>query len=82
LTVKPTNHEDAHRPLEKSHNLAASLSHVETRQVRNDYMLRWDGKFYRSSARRSRADCGKLMCGWSSGWTDRWRRAMASGIYR
>ena len=46
LTVEPANPDDAHRPLEKSHHLAASLSHVETRQVRNDYTLRWDGKFY------------------------------------
>jgi transposase len=46
LTVEPANADDAHRPLEKSHNLAASLSHVETRQVRNDYTLQWDGEFY------------------------------------
>jgi transposase len=46
LTVEPANPDDAHRPLDKSHNLAASLSHVETRQVRPDYTLRWDGKFY------------------------------------
>jgi transposase-like protein len=46
LTVEPANPDDAHRPLGKSHNLAASLSHVETRQVRNDYTLRWDGKLY------------------------------------
>ena len=39
LTVEPANPDDAHRPLDKSHNLAASLSHVETRQVRNDYTL-------------------------------------------
>jgi hypothetical protein len=26
--------------------LAGSLSHVETRQVRPDYTLRWDGKLY------------------------------------
>jgi hypothetical protein len=45
-TVKPVSSDDAHRPLDKSHNLAASLSHVETRQVRNDYTLRWDGKLY------------------------------------
>jgi hypothetical protein len=32
--------------LDKSHNLAASLSHVEPRQVRNDYTLRWNGKLY------------------------------------
>jgi transposase len=46
LTVEAVNPDDAHRPLDKSHNLAASLSHVETRQVRPDYTLRWDGKFY------------------------------------
>jgi hypothetical protein len=46
LTVEAAHPEDAHRPLENSHNLAASLSHVETRQVRNDYTLRWDGKLY------------------------------------
>jgi transposase len=46
LTVKAANPDDAHRPLDKSHNLAASLSHVETRQVRPDYTLRWDSKLY------------------------------------
>ena len=46
LTVEAANEDDAHRPLEKSHHLAASLSHVETRQVRNDYTLHWDGKLY------------------------------------
>src|SRR5450755_3260116 len=46
LTVEPAHPDDAHRRLDKSHNLAASLSHVETRQVRNDYTLRWDGKLY------------------------------------
>ena len=46
LTVEAANADDAHRPLEKSHNLSASLSHVETRQVRNDYTLRWEGKLY------------------------------------
>jgi hypothetical protein len=46
LTVDAANPDDAHRPLDKSHNLAASLSHVEARQVRNDYTLRWDGKLY------------------------------------
>jgi DNA-binding Lrp family transcriptional regulator len=47
LTVEPASSDDAHRPLEKSHNLAASLSHVETRQVRNDYTFRWYGELYR-----------------------------------
>jgi hypothetical protein len=46
LTVEPANLDNAHRPLEKSDNLPASLSHVETRQVRPDYTLRWNGKFY------------------------------------
>jgi hypothetical protein len=46
LTVEAANPDDAHRPLGKSHNLAASLSHVETRQVRSDYTLRWGGKLY------------------------------------
>lgn len=46
LTVEPANADDAHRPLEKSHRLASSLSYVETRQVRPDYTLRCDGKLY------------------------------------
>jgi hypothetical protein len=46
LTVEAANPDDAHRPLEKSHNLASSLSHVETRQVRSDYTLPWEGKLY------------------------------------
>lgn len=46
MTVEAANPDDAHRPLEKSQNLAASLSYVETRRVRPDYTLRWDGKLY------------------------------------
>jgi transposase len=46
LTVEPASADNAHRPLEKSHSLAASLSYVETRQVRPDYTVRWDGKLY------------------------------------
>jgi len=46
LTTEAANPDDAHRRLEKSHHLAASLSHVETRQVRPDYTLRWDGRLY------------------------------------
>jgi hypothetical protein len=46
MTVEAANSDDAHRPLDKSHDLAASLSHVETRQVRPDYTLRWDGRLY------------------------------------
>jgi transposase len=46
MTVEAANADDAHRPREKSQSLAASLSYVETRQVRPDYTLRWDGKLY------------------------------------
>ena len=51
MTVEPANADDAHRPLEKSHNLAASLSYVEQRQVRSDYTLRWHGKLYQIGRR-------------------------------
>lgn len=51
MTVEAANPDDAHRPLEKSHNLAASLSQVETRQVRPDYTLRWEGKLYQIERR-------------------------------
>jgi hypothetical protein len=46
LTVEAAHSDDAHRPLDRSHNLAASLSHVETRQVQNDYTFSIDGKRY------------------------------------
>ena len=44
MTVEPAHPDDAHRPLDKSHNLAASLSHVEIRQVRPDYTIPLDGE--------------------------------------
>ncbi len=46
LTVEPANPDDAHRPLDKSHHLAASLSHVETRQVEKNYTLWVDAQLY------------------------------------
>ena len=46
LTVEPANDDDAHRRLEKGLPLAAALSHVEMRQVRNDYTLRFEGQLY------------------------------------
>jgi hypothetical protein len=46
LTVEAANPDDAHRRMNESHCLEASLSHVETRQVRRDYTLRWDGRLY------------------------------------
>ncbi len=55
MTGEAANPDDAHRRLDKSHNLAAALSHVETRQVRNDYTLRWDGNLYPIERRAVRA---------------------------
>jgi transposase len=46
LTAEPAHSDDAHRPLDKSHNVAAALSRVETRQVRNDYTIPMDGDLY------------------------------------
>ena len=47
LAVMPANADDAHRPLEKHHDLAATLSHVEDRRVNNDYTFRLDARTYR-----------------------------------
>ena len=47
LAVVPANADDAHRPLEKQHDLAAILSHVEERRVNNDYTFPWGPKTYR-----------------------------------
>jgi len=46
LTVAPAQADDAHRPLSQEHDLAAILSHVEPRQVMNNYTLSYDGKIY------------------------------------
>jgi len=43
----PASAEDAHRPLSAEHHLASSLSHVESRQVGNDYTVRFQGQLYR-----------------------------------
>lgn len=46
LTVEPLNSEDAHRPLEKGHDLQAILSHVESRTVKSDYTFQFEGQQY------------------------------------
>jgi hypothetical protein len=46
LAVLPANPTDAHRPLSQEHDLASALCHMETRQVSNDYTLRFGGKIY------------------------------------
>lgn len=47
LTVSPANPTDAHRKLGAEHDLAASLSRVEKRQVTADYTFSLEGKKYR-----------------------------------
>ena len=44
--------DDAHPPLGKAHSLAATLSHVETRQVANDYTIRFENKLYQIARAR------------------------------
>ncbi|MGB6259680.1 MAG: ISNCY family transposase [Candidatus Sulfotelmatobacter sp.] len=46
LAVTPASADDAHRPLEKQPDLAAILSHVESRRVNNDYTIQLDAKIY------------------------------------
>ena len=47
LIVQPASADDAHRPLDKQHELAAILSHVEKRLVKNGYVIEFEGKLYR-----------------------------------
>lgn len=46
LTVAAANADDAHRPLEKHHDLAAILSHVDSRRVNNDYTIEFETEIY------------------------------------
>jgi hypothetical protein len=47
------------RPLGKEHDLAAILSHVEQRQVTNDYTVRYDAKVYQIDRRDVRTGMRK-----------------------
>jgi transposase InsO family protein len=47
LTVIPASAVDAHRTLGPEHDLAATLSMVETRQVNNDYTIQFQGRLFR-----------------------------------
>lgn len=47
LAVTPASADDAHRRLEKHHDLAAILSHVEKRRVNSNYTFPLDTKTYR-----------------------------------
>lgn len=55
LAVVPANATDAHRPLGKEHDLAAILSHVEERQVSNDYTVRYENRIYQIDRQDVRA---------------------------
>jgi hypothetical protein len=59
LTVTPANATDAHRSPGREHDLAAILSHVEQRQVTNDYTVRYDGKLYQIDRKDVRAGLRK-----------------------
>jgi hypothetical protein len=46
-TVEPAGSDDAHRRLERQHDLAAILCHVESRTVKNGYVIQYGAEFYR-----------------------------------
>jgi transposase len=51
LAVQPACADNAHRASDKRHDLAAILSHVETRQVKNDYTIQFEGQRYAIEAK-------------------------------
>jgi hypothetical protein len=51
LAVQPASADDAHRPLEKHHDLAAILNQVESRRVNSDYTIQLDTKIYQIACR-------------------------------
>jgi len=55
LTVQPANPDNAHRPLDKHHDLAAILSHMETRRVANDYTIQFESEVYQIASKDVRA---------------------------
>jgi hypothetical protein len=61
LTVEPAHTADAHRPVGKESDLAAILSHVEQRQVTNDYTLRYRGKMFQIDRQDIRVGMRKAM---------------------
>lgn len=59
LVVKPANPEDAHRPLGHDHHLPAILSHIELREISNDYTVRYNRKLYQIDRRDMRVGLRK-----------------------
>jgi len=55
FTVEPTHSTDAHRPLGPEHDLAAILSHVESRVVAPDYTVQWHRRRYQIAREAVRA---------------------------
>ena len=51
LIVQPAHPDNAHRPLDKHHDLAAILSHRETRRVANDYTMQFESKVYQIASK-------------------------------
>jgi hypothetical protein len=44
FTVEPASGVNAHRPMTETLSIESSLSHVEQRQVTNDYTVAWEGR--------------------------------------
>jgi DNA-binding Lrp family transcriptional regulator len=61
LAVEPADAADAHRPVGQESDLAAILSHVEQRQVTNDYTLRYRGKVFQIDRQDIRVGMRKAM---------------------
>jgi biotin operon repressor len=59
LVVQPANREDAHRGLSQDHDLGAILSHIEPRQVLNNYTVRYRSKLYQIDRRDIQAGLRK-----------------------
>ena len=55
FTVVAAHPTDAHRPLGPQHDLAAILSHVESRVVAPDYTVQWEGHRYQIARAALRA---------------------------
>jgi transposase len=55
LMVVPAHPANAHRPLDSTHDLAASLSQVDTRLIANDYTFRFQNRLYQIASEQVRA---------------------------
>jgi hypothetical protein len=55
LMVLAAHPGDAHRPLDSTHDLAASLSQVDTRLIANDYTFRFQNRLYQIASEQVRA---------------------------